>query len=654
MDVESSSLWHGRQYLFVDGPRTITVPIWPAGILTGRVISKARRAPTEVNVGFEGTAGPNDPVSGTSTGKIAPDGRFTIRLPLGTMDVRMRAARHIGRFFWSLSITSRPKDLGDVNLVEGQAIVGRVDLPSGIRADVTKVVVRARPNGTTDGSGPFLTGSLFLPRSTTVEKKGIFHLDGVMPGEYIVQATHPSGFVSSEVVVPVREGVAAVDLTEPLQLNEPKKVGLSITPPATPDGSRWRIAIARVVGPSRYDPIAITLTGKDGSWESPPLAPGEYRITAGTSFDDAWYEDQITLGASDEVRSITLKGRRVEGRLLMGEKPLQGNVEFHESGGRTVTADAPDGSFTVTLPDPDRTSWDVTVRSQAPFVNRTFAGFSVPRDVTRVTISVPNTLVTGKVIDEHSNPLPNALITVVSGTSVIQPTAAPDGIFQVYGLVEGSYQISASTADEVADSINVDLHEDDPAQTVTLVAHKRNQFRSQVLSPLGPVAGASVFVRPTNPIPSLLPILSTGADGVFESTIPHGAVFVDVIAMPPGFTFFLGRLRVEDDKPVAVTQRGGVIEMYGPESESYVVHGGAAVELEMIENLWPVRREKTAGGAVRVHAPMMEPGIYALCTVPPSRKELFLASGGATGATQCATGALDPLGSLTLRLPSSD
>lgn len=652
LDARGDGLWHGRQYLYVVGDRSATAEVWAAGVLEGTIRSKARRAPTEIAIGFEGTAADHAAVSGVSACPVTRGGAFECRVPVGVLDLRIKAERHIGRFLWNVAIKSVPRDVGELELREGQSIVGRVELPRKSRADIQETVLRARPNGTMEASGPVLTGRTLLPQVARAEKNGLFHFDGVSPGEYIVRATHPSGLVTSEVVVLVREGASATDMLESLRLEQPKKIRLDLTPNTTPAGARWRVAIDKVTGANTVDPLSVSLASMDGTWLSPAVPPGEYRVVVGTSYDDAWHAETVALGTVDEQRSLTLSGRAIRGRVTIGSRPVHATVEFHDPGGSSVTAVAGgDGAFSLMLPDKDRTVWRVTVRSESPFVDRTIDDFPVPQDASSVVIEVPNTILTGRVVDEKSAPVANALVTVASPARLIQPPAGPDGVFEVYGLVSGAYEISASSVDREADQITVDFREDDPPSNLTLVARKRREYHGQVVSPFGPVAGATVVVRPPAPLPSVIPILLTGADGGFETSLPQAGDMVDIVAAAPGFTFFAGRVAVDDEKPIRVTQRGGALLLRTAESTAYLVHSGAAIPLDMLESQWPVRRELLAAPRAEIRAPMMDPGPYSLCAVSAQARHAFLSSGGGAGADRCVSGVLDPLGVLTLELP---
>jgi hypothetical protein len=652
LEAAGSGVWHGRQFLTVAGDRSFTVPVWPAGTLRGQIQSAARRQPASVILNFEGTAKDGSPVENVVVCPIAL-GAFSCDMPAGVIDLRVRAEGHIGRFLWGVHIPDGgAADAGRIELREGQAIVGRVELPSRPRRDVTKTVLKLRPRGTIEGAGPLVTGSLLLPRTVTAEAKGLFHFDGVMPGEYVIRATHPAGLVSEEVNVTVREGLSATDLVAPLVLAKPSRVSVSLTPAAPPKGERWRVAIDRVVAPHAVDPVSVSLASLTGDWTSPPLAPGEYNLSIGTSFEDVWHSEQLTVASADASLTVALEGRDVSGMLFLGDRPLAASLLFHDDDGRTAkTRSDAEGAFNVVLPTGAGSQWDVSVTATEPTIDRTFQKVRVDGG-RKVTLRVPNTILTGVVVDESEAPVPHALLTVVSDSVNAQPVAAADGTFAVYGLSSGLYHVAAEGAEVEADDVVVNFDEDQQSDPLKLVAHRRREVHGEVSSVYGAVAGATVVVRAFDPVPARLFPLVTGADGAFEAIVPKNARQVDVITFAPGFSMVFGRFNLTGSTiSVPVSQRGGMLVLQGLSTGAFLVHAGAAVPYQMVQGHWPAQQGRTGNGDDVLRIPMMDPGDYALCLLAPAAEDAFIAAGGQAPGLQCSSGALDPLGTLTLALP---
>jgi hypothetical protein len=654
LDSEASGFWHARQYLTVTNDRDVQVELWPSAVLQGKIRSNASRAPSEVLVGFDGFSKAKEPVDGAAACTVT-GAAFVCELPAGTLDMRLRAPGHIGRFLWNVSLSpSKPTDVGEVSLKVGQSIVGKIELPARSKLDVTQTVLRARPSGTIEGAGPVTAGSLLLPQVTKAEKRGIFHIDGVMPGEYAIRATHPGGLVSEEVTVVVREGFAAIDLTEPIRMATPKRIRLALDPPLTPSGEPWRVEIDRAVGPTAYDTVSVSRGNGKGEWSSPPLAPGQYQVAVGASFDDTWVREPVTIGTADEHRTLALTARTVAGHVSMGDKPLAATLVFGDDSGRIAKAQSnQDGNFSVSLPDAARERWNVTVTSESPFIDRTVADVPTPRG-TPLEIRVPNTALTGKVLDATTRaPLEYTLLSIVWPAGSVQPTTGRDGTFVAYGLDSGTYRISGETLTHDVDEVTIEFRADDPPANLVLLAHARREIHGQVLSALGPVAGATVVVCPIDPPALFLHPTTTGADGAFTAKMGEHASEVDVIVIAPGFAFSFARMRSEDGSlRVSLDQRGGTLILHSAADQTFLVHGGAAIATQFLQNRWPSQTTSAEGGGMLLRAPMLAPGVYAFCDVPPAGVDAFDRSGGQFGATRCVSGALDPLGTLTLDLAS--
>lgn len=650
-NVDSDGVWSDRQYLTIGSDdREIPIDVWPAGKVHGRVSSDAEEAPTQLDVMFEGNSTRGKPVRGETSCPLR-EGLFTCVLPAGTLDVRVRAAGHVARFFQDVSISpEQPGDLGAVTLHEGQSVVGRVELPFRSTADIRKTIIQASVRGTTTEAGPQLPGSGLIPQSTKADENGVFQLDGLRPGEYMVRATHPDGLTSTEIVVAVAER-REVEVRRPLRLSTPGRIDVAIVPPAGPGGKLWHVDVSRYVGPDVLTPVSASLASFAGVWLSPPLAAGQYRITVGQD-GSVWYRETISIDQGDVSRLVTLDGRVVRGRVRLGDKPIRASVAFSDDRGRRARSRSDEqGAFEVAIVDRNRRSWDVTVESETPAISRTIREVLV-RDDGSVAIDLPDSTLAGSVVDEEGEPIPLALITVQSKAGEFMQTAASSaGRFSVHGLVSGQYEISAESQMHAADSLTIELDAEKPPSDVRLVGRRRRELRGRVLSSYGPVAGAQVVVRARNQRTSRLYPYATGAAGSFAVTIPHQASEFDVVSMSAGFAFQLDHL-VYGKEPVTIrlNQRGGTLILRTSEPSPFLVRSGATMPLRLLQNRWPVEIETAADGTAKTIAPMMAPGSYALCSVPAANVDVFRNTGGAAGAKQCVAGVLDSLGTLTLEL----
>jgi hypothetical protein len=187
---------------------------------------------------------------------------------------------------------------------------------------------------------------------------------------------------------------------------------------------------------------------------------------------------------------------------------------------------------------------------------------------------------------------------------------------------------------------------------VKLVIRPMSAVRGRVLSPYGPVPGATVQARANDVDQQIVIRRQTDVNGEFTVPAAPGSRTVDVSVSAPGFSYVvMGAALTGRPLNVTVDQRGGTLTVRAKNSEiPYLVHNGGTVPVTAVAFTWPVASQDGPDGTRDFVLPMMEPGIYSACLTDPAAADLFRRSGGQNGG-RCVSGALAPFSTLVLDLP---
>src|SRR6185436_121994 len=416
--VQGESLWHAPQYFTVAGDTAVSLDIWPASNVEGRITTTAK-SPAEITIRFESVS--PAVVQGEMKCPLA-NGAFRCALPAAALDLRLRARGFIAHYLHDVQLApAETRDLGTLAFREGQSITGRVELPRELRNEAGKVIIRAEPSATMDGERPLVRGGSLLPLTASIGKNGFFHIDGVAPGAWIVRARHPKQLHAAPVSVTVLGGADA-HLIAPLRLDRPRAIEVQVEPARDPGGERWRIELAREVAPGRLEAVLESAAGKDGNWKH-TLLPGTYFVSVKTASGDEWSRDRVDHTGGDMLLRVTMQSVAAHGVVTLGGSPLRATLEFsNERGATSQTTSDEQGRFLVTLPDRRTKEWEIEIDSEQPLVQRTLAGVKI--DSEELKIDLPNIVLRGEVVDEKGEPVPYPIIRVfpTEGHGLTQPS----------------------------------------------------------------------------------------------------------------------------------------------------------------------------------------------------------------------------------------
>jgi hypothetical protein len=598
--VDSETVWHAPQYFA--STDDVIVELRPGKTVTGTVSTDDGRQVTQLSAQFP----PEQ-----QTDCAVREKRFRCTIPAEVSEIRLRARGYIAR-----TVPVAP-DIGNVALLHGQSITGRVAIGRNIRVDMHDVVVSVRPRN--------------VARSIATAKpsaNGSFRVDGVAPGEYVIHATAPMKRTSEEMVVTVIAG-AESELARPLVVDDPHRVALSIVPRLAPSEVPWTVTVSRAISAERIDAVTSTSATKRGEW-SARLRPGRYQLTVSAG-EDRWSEQVIDV-AGDLTLPLTIPMRTLRGRVLHGEEPLEADLQLSTVQNSVTTTTDADGRFELAVRAIDAT-WEARIAATAPPIERKISGLTLPPDGGELTIRLPKTTLSGMVVDANGRPRASSMVNVIRSADdveLIQLYADDEGRFATHALERGTYSVQADDGLEQSEPVAIAIGEDDVA-AVRLVLREGREVRGRVVSAFGPVAGAHISIRAVNIPEAIVTSRTTDARGDFSFVLPPAADELDVRVAPPGFSYTIGRVRWQRGKPllVGVDQRGGTIIARGPEG-AVLRHAGAVEPVETLTQRWhAVVSEDGASTTIE----SMEPGAYSLCD-----------------AERCVHGFLAPHGSLTLAL----
>jgi hypothetical protein len=632
--IESPALW--SQPVVVTQSEAARIDLWPIGFVHGTFKGQRKRTAIDaLRVLFTAVDRANAetadfPVSGET--RCAVDGTaWRCPVPAGRYDLRLVARGYAAEFRWDQLIPAgKDSSLGTMVMRPGASLSGFVNLGRDVQAEMTSVVVTAKPR-----AGATLPQRSY---SSPVTRRGFFQIAGLPAGEYSVSAG--SGKLrSSDRTVTILEERSA-ELRAPLIVDLPRKLTVRVTGPreAPP---LWHIRLYSVMPGPRLENAAAGLTDAEGKWTA-QLPPGEYLLQVGRSETSKWRSADITVGEADVDFDVQMPGRLVSGTVTLGSVPLAdaqlifGGEQGSEQ--ETLVTDG-EGKFTGVLPEPrDESDWTITIASDQPRVKRTVHQQPKENDggSLEFVIDLPRTAVTGRVVNEDGSGEGNAIVTLRSpdGSVFEQVGTDDDGAFVLFGFEPGTYRVRADAARRSTAIVNVDATQDVTAP-VQLVLRDEVAVRGRVQSRTTSGVEANLTALQRGVRSDFVPIASSDARGMFELWLPPGTRVFDLLVQAPGFAASAGRIAVVDDKFLTITvdQNGGSLSLEFPAGADPVLkHDGAEFRARWFAT--------TTGGRIdalksleRATIANVEAGEYTLCA-----------------GNQCKSGVVTPQGSLALAL----
>lgn len=625
LDVAAPSIWHQTQtFSVLAAAMAIEAPMLPGAEVTGHVATADKsELPKEIRLTFaserEGTV--VCPVTDTA---------FRCHIPAGTTDLRLRAPGCVTRFFWRQNASHEsPLDLGMVTLVRGATLVGRVDVERGSKIDLNAIHVRAKG----------LNESL----DAAVGPRGVFHIDGIAPGDYAVAASGGPHLKSQTIHIEVKP-FASAEMHDVLLLQKPKTLRVLVVPPFDPQNRPWRVELSRYVG-RQLQRVTGSAASIGGEWSAAQLAAGKYELKVHATDESEWHTETVEIASTDLALNVAVPARVLHGVVTRAGNPVATHIELADAHSAISFDAGDDGRFSGAVPLVGE-EWTATVKSETPPIRCRLEHLRATKrddsgDVD-LEIKLPNTAITGSVVDENGTPV-SAMVNISGSTGLQQVRAADDGSFFVSGLPPGKYALEASAFLKQSAPFEVTLTETS-ADPVKLVVEDVEKIHGRVVSDFGPVPGAVVVITPTNVPARLVQVNWTDEAGEFSTVAPQGTREVNVLVLAPGYAlkFFHSPMH-RGLLTIPVDQSGGAIRVGKNigDRAPYLVHNGAIESVEAM--LWTSAAVED-GDALLV--PSIDAGVYSFCMLSNEEASAARTSSALPG-DRCRAGFLPPFGALS-------
>lgn len=663
LELVGEGLWAASQ--IVDSARvsSVSVEAIPGGRLLVPLLLGRDEAPlASIGLGIQR-------VEKRSAGKQSPTvetcpvvgGSLDCAVPAGRLDLRLRSERHAPAYFWDVSIPpGQSVRLAPIALHRGSSLSGWVrtqdDQPLDPRCQVEVVPEMAvEADGLT--ADPRLRA---LRLSARPNPRGFFQIHDVPVGRYRISASQPGSATVSQGPLEIRADLEA-QLSEPLVLTPPIQFRISVEPPVDAFGQAWKILLLRRSvasgSPREQWPGALD---PEGTWRTPPLSSGAYEILIRDGDSSTWKRETLDVEPGEPDLHLEIDLVEVAGLLRLGREPLAAELRLGQGATQIRFQADGEGRFSGFLPVPG--PWRAEVRSsesglmldlEEPVEVRVRSG----QRRARVEIVIPDTRISGEVLDEAGRPVPGATVVALRNDRVgrsSQMVADSKGRFVFRGLPAGGISLIAEEGESESEVRSVLLAEEEDRGDVRLVLRSAREWAGRVVGPGGPVPGARLFAfsSVSGLGSSSGQQADTGPDGRFRLSLVGNPPSLSLVVMAPGYAFHMENvLLLPGREPeIRLDPHGGELTVLEGEEgpPPVLVKDGTFLPLQILD-LWARLQGSPARGEGPGVFSQMEAGAYRLCRGLAAISKLR--EGGEPPAATCSAGVLAPRGQLTLSAP---
>ena len=399
----------------------------------------------------------------------------------------------------------------------------------------------------------------------------------------------------------------------------------------------------------------------EGLWEIKSVPEGGYFLLISAANGERWFNQHLAIDSNTPPLFVTIPRVEVRGELTFGDVPLPAQLLF---GGRNealkvaLAADE-EGEFEGVLPREGL--WNVEVVAEYPAIRR-----KVQVEVTdgeEIEISIPDTTVRGRVVDEQNRSVEQAIVRIMS---MSQPGMTTDvytdaeGGFEVVGLPPGRTTFVAEDVGQYSDQQEVHLDEKQVAPEVELILRRTLKLKGRVVGANGEgVVGARIKALSAEVLNRPVFMVISEADGGFELDLPAITKNIVLNVGAPGFGFRTLQVPArEESLVIPVARESGTLVVELPESldrslwdapQIAIVHNLGYAGLYFLQDWARFQGQEQDGSEKRYVIPAMEPGDYSACLVRFQQLPAFIA--GNRSNVRCDHGNLSPFGELELSVP---
>lgn len=280
--------------------------------------------------------------------------------------------------------------------------------------------------------------------------------------------------------------------------------------------------------------------------------------------------------------------------------------------------------------------------------------------VATVDLSIPDTRVFGKTVDESGHPIVGAQVDLADLIDVASTESGEEGRFELRGVPEGNVELSARSGTRegrlTSDPVVFPVSAGNPVGPMTLVLRWTRELRGKVRSRRGDVPGAFLRVSPLQPPLGSASQTRAGMDGSFSVRVDAKAEAVVAVVSPPGNTLKAFSVPVTSDPAtLEVSEDGGDLDVALPfqmkdsDREVLVFQNGLPLPIPSLL-LWTEGHGQRFESAKGFHVSALAPGEYEVCISAPRISEDTMTPEARRQTGTCAAGVLTSGSTLRLDL----
>lgn len=550
----------------------LELDLWPMGKISGRVQVQEKGIAPPQEVLVKTVAAPallkRPPMPpGALACPVDKEGNWSCSLPAATFDLVVTAEGFTPHYRWGIEVPPiKTTALGTFQLHRGGSVAGWVAVEGGV-IDPAHAVARLSLLAACDTDA---SSVLQLDRTAVerpVSKDGFLQFTGLAAGSYSLEVRQP-GLAPAHLTDVRVAPRAETFLPQPLLLTRPIALDFEVIPPRDERGEAWRAQVTRRAEDSRPAPIVFEGPADlEGRFTVADQSAGWFQVVVLDSRGNRVHsEPERQLDASTR-HTIELHRVAVAGRLRLGSEPLAGTLWFGgQFGEKSVRVEADgEGHFAGVLPI--QTFWVVDVEATEPRLKIRTRTEIHPDRSGRATVSIdlPDTRVFGRIVDQHGQPAPQAMLVITTqgldqhiqadGAGAFDLRALPAGLLSLIAVGDGSVQSERTVVSAV---------QGDKVGPIELRLRPSRRLSGTLSSALGPVAGARIVALANAPAVGGGEA-ATGPDGVFSLDLPANLDSVTAVVKAPGFGTQAFPL-VAEDKAVslAVSEAAGQLAIALP------------------------------------------------------------------------------------------
>lgn len=573
-------------------PPVHAIELWQAAEIRGRLrlVKPGARLPPALKLTLGSPPGPVQGRRVTQTVVscgLDAEGRFACSVPATRLDLGLAAEGFAPHHLWGLDLPAGSvRDLGTLELRLGASVAGWVESGDGEPLPRESRVVLEVLQGI--GGDPALQVRLQDARlEAPLAPGGFFQLTGVPPGAYSLTAEAPGFAPASVAPLEVWQGKETL-LRNALRLARPFAVEVEVRPALDWTGKPWHLR-AHWASPTllRYgDPVFDGAVDEAGHALLRGLGPGRLLLQVHDAAGNltASLLDHPVPGPEAASVEIAIEHVFVSGTLLLGDEPLAGRLFWGgKHGAPSFEAEADEeGRFSAVLPQAG--SWPVEVEAEEPrLAARTRVRVEPDRHgAAEVEVRLPDTRVFGRVVDEQGGPVEGARVSATPEGEWVMTDTGADGAFELRALPAGRVVLAASRRrqadDESSPAVQAVLVEGQTLGPLELRLEGSRPVTGWLESDRGPVVGASLRLRPTDPPGGGSAQARSDLDGAFTARLPRRARRASVVVSAPGHALRAYEV-LTDGTPLRfqVPLAGGTLRVLLPPDVEALADRGLAV-----------------------------------------------------------------------------